>query len=79
MGLLLTVVYVSSWYVVNIGILLLNKIVINDHFRYPVALTMLHQACCYICADFCIKSGLAPLQTIGSRKQLFHVSPPTLM
>mmetsp|Transcript_8880 Transcript_8880/g.18410 ORF Transcript_8880/g.18410 Transcript_8880/m.18410 type:complete len:334 (-) Transcript_8880:594-1595(-) len=73
MGLLLTVVYVSLWYVVNIGILLLNKIVINDHFRYPVALTLLHQAFCYLCADFCIKAGVAPLQNLNSRKQLFHV------
>lgn len=50
MGGIVTISYVTSWYTINICIVLLNKIVIKDHFQFPVTLTLFHQAFCFLMA-----------------------------
>lgn len=73
MGALQTLFYVGAWYTINIGIVLLNKVVINDHFSFPVTLTLFHQAFCYLLSTLCVKLGLAEEQRLTSRKQLWSI------
>lgn len=68
-----TLFYVSAWYTINIGIVLLNKVVINDHFSFPVTLTLFHQGFCYLLATLCIHLGMAEVQPLVTRKQLWSV------
>jgi hypothetical protein len=51
MGILLTSWYVTSWYVVNIGMVMLNKAVVSQIFMYPVTLTLVHQAFCWLMGE----------------------------
>jgi len=73
MGAFTTLFYVAAWYTINIGIVLLNKVVISDHFSFPVTLTLLHQGFCYLLATLCVKLGIAEEQHLTSRKQLWSV------
>mmetsp|Transcript_39571 Transcript_39571/g.75786 ORF Transcript_39571/g.75786 Transcript_39571/m.75786 type:complete len:320 (-) Transcript_39571:123-1082(-) len=73
MGGIVTISYVTSWYTINICIVLLNKIVIKDHFQFPVTLTLFHQAFCFLMATLCVTLKISEAQHLGSRKQLYSV------
>lgn len=73
MGILLTSWYVTSWYVVNIGMVMLNKAVVSQIFMYPVTLTLVHQAFCWLMGEVCVRLGLAPRQELTTRKQTIAI------
>jgi hypothetical protein len=60
MAMLLTMWYVSSWYVVNIGIVMLNKAVVSQHFQHPVTLTLIHQTFCWLMSEVRRRSSGCP-------------------
>ncbi|CAM8934770.1 hypothetical protein QQ045_015162 [Rhodiola kirilowii] len=66
---------IASWYLSNIGVLLLNKYLLSIYgFRYPIFLTMLHMLSCSIYSYFAIRFlRLVHLQHIVSRKQFFKI------
>lgn len=71
----LTAVIIASWYLSNIGVLLLNKYLLSFYgFRFPIFLTMLHMLACaaysYISINFL---ELVPLQHIHSKRQFFKI------
>jgi drug/metabolite transporter (DMT)-like permease len=66
---------IASWYLSNIGVLLLNKYLLSLWgFKYPIFLTMLHMVSCLILSVVIRISGIAPRQHIRSRRHLFKVS-----
>ncbi|KAH1202191.1 putative sugar phosphate/phosphate translocator [Glycine max] len=72
---LVTALIISSWYLSNIGVLLLNKYLLSFYgYRYPIFLTMLHMLSCaaysYASINFL---ELVPLQHIHSKKQFFKI------
>ncbi|KAI4303477.1 hypothetical protein MLD38_039100 [Melastoma candidum] len=70
-----TSLVVASWYLSNIGILLLNKYLLSFYgFCYPIFLTMLHMVSCSFYSYFAIRFlGIVPLQHIHSRNQFFKI------
>lgn len=71
----LTAVIIASWYLSNIGVLLLNKYLLSFYdFSFPIFLTMLHMLACaaysYISINFL---ELVPLQHIHSKRQFFKI------
>ena len=71
----LTAVIIGSWYLSNIGVLLLNKYLLSFYgFRFPIFLTMLHMIACaaysYISINFL---EVVPLQHIHSKRQFFKI------
>ncbi|KAI4372200.1 hypothetical protein MLD38_010464 [Melastoma candidum] len=70
-----TAVSVASWYLSNIGVLLLNKYLLSFYgFRYPIFLTMLHMVSCSIYSYLAIRVlSIVPFQQILSRRQFLKV------
>ncbi|KAI3918178.1 hypothetical protein MKX01_041498 [Papaver californicum] len=70
-----TGLFIGSWYLSNIGVLLLNKYLLSIYgFRYPIFLTMLHMISCAIYSLIAIHwLELVPLQHITSRRQFFKI------
>ncbi|KAK4746023.1 hypothetical protein SAY87_012335 [Trapa incisa] len=71
----LTALIVVSWYLSNIGVLLLNKYLLSYYgFRYPIFLTMLHMISCAVYSYVAIHGlELVPRQYILSRRQFFKI------
>ncbi|KAJ1381323.1 Sugar phosphate transporter domain [Sesbania bispinosa] len=72
---LLTALIIASWYLSNIGVLLLNKYLLSFYgYRYPIFLTMLHMLSCaaysYAAIHFL---EIVPFQQIHSKKQLLKI------
>ncbi|KAI7989216.1 putative sugar phosphate/phosphate translocator [Camellia lanceoleosa] len=71
----LTAVIIASWYLSNIGVLLLNKYLLSIYgYRYPIFLTMLHMLSCAIYSYAAINwLEIVPFQQILSRRQFFKI------
>ncbi|KAL5541022.1 hypothetical protein UlMin_002386 [Ulmus minor] len=72
---ILTAAIIASWYLSNIGVLLLNKYLLSYYgYRYPIFLTMLHMVACaaysYVAINFL---EIVPRQHILSRKQFLKI------
>ncbi|RWR76086.1 putative sugar phosphate/phosphate translocator [Cinnamomum micranthum f. kanehirae] len=67
---------IISWYFSNIGVLLLNKLLLSNYaFSYPIFLTMCHMSACAIFSYVSIVlMRFVPLQTIRSRSQFLKIS-----
>ncbi|KAK9103522.1 hypothetical protein Sjap_020776 [Stephania japonica] len=72
---LLTATIILSWYLSNIGVLLLNKYLLSFYgYRYPIFLTMLHMISCSLYSFIAIHSlELVPPQQILSRRQFLKI------
>lgn len=72
---ILTAAIIASWYLSNIGVLLLNKYLLSYYgYRYPIFLTMLHMISCAVYSFVAINwLELVPPQHILSRKQFFKI------
>ncbi|KAL2321614.1 hypothetical protein Fmac_025993 [Flemingia macrophylla] len=71
----MTALIIASWYLSNIGVLLLNKYLLSFYgFRFPIFLTMLHMLSCaaYSCAATRFLH-LVPLQHLHSRHQFLKI------
>ncbi|KAJ6826309.1 putative BTB/POZ domain-containing protein [Iris pallida] len=70
-----TAAVIASWYLSNIGILLLNKYLLSFHgFRYPIFLTALHMVSCSLYSSLSVHTfRLVPLQRISTRRQLYNI------
>ncbi|KAK1306044.1 putative sugar phosphate/phosphate translocator [Acorus calamus] len=73
---LTTALIIGSWYLSNIGVLLLNKYLLTIYgYRYPIFLTTLHMLFCSAYSSAAIRFlGLVPLQQIVSRRQLLKIA-----
>lgn len=72
---LMTPLVVTSWYVSNIGVILLNKYVLSFYnFKYPIFLTMLHMLSCAICSQLCITFKIMKHNEVKSRKHMAKIS-----
>ncbi|XP_052210790.1 probable sugar phosphate/phosphate translocator At1g12500 [Diospyros lotus] len=71
----LTAVIIASWYLSNIGVLLLNKYLLSIYgYKYPIFLTMLHMLSCAAYSLAAIRwLEIVPLQHILSRRQFFKI------
>lgn len=71
-----TIGLVSSWYLSNIGVLILNKYLLTNYgFKYPIFLTMCHMTACSLLSYIAIVwLKMVPLQTIRSRSQFIKIS-----
>ncbi|OWM71909.1 probable sugar phosphate/phosphate translocator At1g12500 [Punica granatum] len=71
----LTALIIASWYLSNIGVLLLNKYLLSYFgFRYPIFLTMLHMISCAVYSYLAIHGlELIPRQHILSRRQFLKI------
>ncbi|KAK4260495.1 hypothetical protein QN277_003597 [Acacia crassicarpa] len=72
---LVTALMIVSWYLSNIGVLLVNKYLLSIYgYRYPIFLTMLHMLSCsaysYVAIHFL---ELVSFQQIHSRKQFCKI------
>jgi hypothetical protein len=65
-----TALIIATWYLSNIGVLLLNKYLLSFHgYRYPIFLTMLHLISCSAYSSASINLlDLVPLQHIHSKQ-----------
>lgn len=72
---LLTAVIIASWYLSNIGVLLLNKYLLSFYgYRYPIFLTMLHMLSCAAYSYGAINLlEVVPFQQIHSKKQFMKI------
>lgn len=70
---ILTTLIIASWYLSNIGVLLLNKYLLSFYgFRYPIFLTMLPIISYTFYSLIAIRwFQIVPFQQILSRKQFF--------
>ncbi|XP_043716009.1 probable sugar phosphate/phosphate translocator At1g12500 [Telopea speciosissima] len=73
---LITALIIASWYLSNIGVLLLNKYLLSIYgYRYPIFLTMLHMLSCAAYSFIAIHGlQLVPFQQILSRRQFFKIA-----
>ncbi|XP_068634160.1 probable sugar phosphate/phosphate translocator At1g12500 [Aristolochia californica] len=71
-----TALIIFSWYLSNIGVLLLNKYLLSfNGYRYPIFLTMLHMLSCAFYSFIAIHwLELVPYQPILSRRQLLKIA-----
>lgn len=71
----LTALIIASWYLSNIGVLLLNKYLLSFYgYRYPIFLTMLHMLSCTAYSFIAIRwFEIVPFQQILSRKQFLKI------
>ena len=76
-----TVGLVAAWYSSNIGVLLLNKYLLNNYgLKYPIFLTMCHMTTCSLFSYVAIAwMKVVPLQTLRSRVQFFKISVLSLV
>ncbi|KAI3687498.1 hypothetical protein L1987_81195 [Smallanthus sonchifolius] len=72
---ILTALIIASWYLSNIGVLLLNKYLLSFHgYKYPIFLTMLHMISCTFYSLIAIRwFQIVPYQQISSRKQFLKI------
>ncbi|XP_057977013.1 probable sugar phosphate/phosphate translocator At1g12500 [Malania oleifera] len=72
---ILTALIIASWYLSNIGVLLLNKYLLSFYgYRYPIFLTMLHMLSCAVYSFVSISwLEIAPRQHIVSRRQFLKI------
>ncbi|CAN6466495.1 unnamed protein product [Victoria cruziana] len=72
---LVTAFFIVSWYLSNIGVLILNKYLLSFYgYRYPIFLTMLHMCACALYSLLAIHGlSLVPLQLIVSRRQFLKI------
>ncbi|CAI5469538.1 unnamed protein product [Closterium sp. Yama58-4] len=72
----LTLGLIASWYICNIGVLLLNKFLLSNYgYKYPIFLTMCHMAACSLFSYIAIAwMKLVPLQAIRSRSQFLKIA-----
>lgn len=63
------------WYSSNIGVLLLNKLLLSNYgFKFPIFLTMCHMSACAILSYVSIVFlKIVPLQKIKSRGQFLRI------
>lgn len=73
---LFIIALIVGWYTSNIGVLLLNKLLLSNYaFTYPIFLTMCHMSACAIFSYISIVIfKLVPLQAIRSRPQLLKIA-----
>lgn len=72
---LTTVVVIITWYMSNIGVLLLNKYLLSIYgFKYPVFLTLCHMVACTLLSYAVSLMNVVPRQGIKSRKQFVKIS-----
>ncbi|CAA0831502.1 Probable sugar phosphate/phosphate translocator [Striga hermonthica] len=71
----LTAAIIASWYLSNIGVLLLNKYLLSFYgYRYPIFLTMLHMLSCAAYSLLAVRwLEVVPFQPIHSRRQLLKI------
>ncbi|KAG9445109.1 hypothetical protein H6P81_016449 [Aristolochia fimbriata] len=71
-----TALIILSWYLSNIGVLLLNKYLLSFYgYRYPIFLTMIHMVSCALYSFVAIHwLELVPYQPILSRRQLLKIA-----
>lgn len=71
----MTAMIVVSWYLANIGVLLLNKYLLSFHgFKYPIFLTLCHMISCFFFSYVSIRQfEIVPMQYISSNKQLLKI------
>ncbi|KAG6769157.1 hypothetical protein POTOM_024773 [Populus tomentosa] len=67
---------VIFWYSSNIGVLLLNKLLLSNYgFRFPIFLTMCHMSACAILSYLSIVFfKIVPLQVVKSKPQLLKIA-----
>ncbi|XP_058210731.1 UDP-URONIC ACID TRANSPORTER 1-like [Rhododendron vialii] len=67
---------IALWYSSNIGVLLLNKLLLSNYgFRFPIFLTMCHMSACALLSYFSVAFlKVFPLQQIRSRSQLLRIA-----
>lgn len=67
---------VILWYSSNIGVLLLNKLLLSNYgFRFPIFLTMCHMSACAILSYLSIVFfKIVPLQVVKSKPQLLKIA-----
>ncbi|KAM7260480.1 hypothetical protein ACFE04_016221 [Oxalis oulophora] len=72
---IVTTLIIASWYLSNIGVLLLNKYLLSYYgYKYPIFLTMLHMLSCSIYSYIAINVlEIVPHQRIMSRKQFLKI------
>ncbi|KAI3522528.1 hypothetical protein L1887_00385 [Cichorium endivia] len=72
---ILTALIIASWYLSNIGVLLLNKYLLSFYgYKYPIFLTMLHMISCTFYSLIAIRwFQIVPFQQILSRKQFLKI------
>ena len=70
-----TAFVIASWYISNIGVLLLNKYLLSFYgYKYPIFLTMLHMCACSGYSYAAVAwLGIVPRQYISSAQQLVKV------
>lgn len=73
---LFTIGLVASWYLSNIGVLLLNKYLLSNYgFKYPIFLTMCHMTACSLLSYVAIAwMKMVPMQTVRSRLQFLKIA-----
>mmetsp|Transcript_7457 Transcript_7457/g.12863 ORF Transcript_7457/g.12863 Transcript_7457/m.12863 type:complete len:379 (-) Transcript_7457:506-1642(-) len=75
-----TVFVVLSWYVSNIGVVLLNKYLLSIYgFKYPVFLTLCHMIACTVLSYAVSLSGMVPRQGVKSKQQFLKISALALV
>lgn len=72
---ILTALIIASWYLSNIGVLLLNKYLLSIYgYRFPIFLTMLHMLSCAAYSSAAITwTQIVPPQQIQSRRQFAKI------
>eukprot|EP01025_Chloroclados_australasicus_P021457 TRINITY_DN2257_c0_g1_i5.p1 TRINITY_DN2257_c0_g1~~TRINITY_DN2257_c0_g1_i5.p1 ORF type:complete len:327 (-),score=21.66 TRINITY_DN2257_c0_g1_i5:698-1678(-) len=72
---LLTPIYVSTWYISNITIIILNKLLISYYgFHYPILLTMCHMICAGLLTSVVGSLGVYEIDQIKSLRQMYKVA-----
>lgn len=76
-----TISLISSWYLSNIGVLLLNKYLLTNYgFKYPIFLTMCHMTACSLFSYVAIAwLKMVPMQSIRSRLQFLKIATLSLV
>lgn len=75
-----TVFVVLSWYISNIGVVLLNKYLLSIYgFKYPVFLTLCHMIACTVLSYAVSLSGMVPRQGVKSKAQFLKISALALV
>mmetsp|Transcript_41161 Transcript_41161/g.131737 ORF Transcript_41161/g.131737 Transcript_41161/m.131737 type:complete len:357 (+) Transcript_41161:322-1392(+) len=70
----LTLMLIVSWYLSNIGVILLNKYLLSIYgFKFPIFLTMLHMIACSLMSYAVSLLGLVPRQSVRSGKQFMKI------
>mmetsp|Transcript_34689 Transcript_34689/g.109533 ORF Transcript_34689/g.109533 Transcript_34689/m.109533 type:complete len:319 (+) Transcript_34689:150-1106(+) len=73
MAWLQTAAAVIFWYSCNMTLLMTNKYLVGEAFRFPIFLTFCHMVLSCGMSNVCIMAGIAPAQQIQSRKQFINV------